>query len=118
MRALFDSGCSRSIILKKFTCKSKRTKLEEKDQVHYETYGGHFTSTAVASVALKFIEFNKYREKLINYNFQVDEYNRSKDSKYDMIIGADLMSDIGIDLLYSQKEKSVWVLLLMNMITY
>ena len=102
VRALFDSGCSRSIILKKFTCKSKRTKLEEKDQVHYETYGGHFTSTAVASVALKFIEFNKYREKLINYNFQVDEYNRSKDSKYDMIIGADLMSDIGIDLLFTE----------------
>ena len=43
-------------------------------------YGGHFTSSDVASVALKFIEFNKYKEKLINYKFQVDENNRSKDS--------------------------------------
>ena len=32
----------------------------------------------------------------------MDEYNRSKDSKYDMIIGADLMSDIGIDLLFTE----------------
>ena len=83
-------------------CKKKRTQLEEKDQIKYETYGGHFTSSAVASVFLKFIEFNKYKEKLINYKFQVDENNRSKDSKYDMIIGTDLMSDVGIDLLLTE----------------
>ena len=59
-------------------------------------------STAVASVALKFIEFNEYREKLINYYFQVDEYNCSKDSKYEMIIDSDLMSNLGIDLLFTE----------------
>ena len=57
---VFDSGCSKSIILKKFTYKKKHTELEDKDQVTYKTYGGNFTLTAVASVvALKFIVFDK-----------------------------------------------------------
>ena len=72
LRALLDSGCSKSIILREFTSKSRRRILDEKDHVRYKTYGGYFTSSAVASVPFKLIEFNTYKDKLINYKFQVD----------------------------------------------
>ena len=104
LRALLDSGCSKSIILKKFTCNSNRRRLDEKDHIKYETYGGYFTSASVASVAFKLIEFNTYKHKLINYEVQVDETQRSKDSSYDMIIGSDIMSDLDIDLLFSESR--------------
>ena len=73
LRALLDSGCSKSIILKKFTCNSNRRRLDEKDHIKYKTYGGYFTSASVASVAFKLIEFNTFKHKLINYKVQVDE---------------------------------------------
>ena len=105
LRALLDSGCSCSIILKKFTDKAKLTQLKEKDQFKYETYGGYFVSSAAASVSFKFVEFNKhYKNKLITYEFQGEKVNRSKDSTYDMIIGSDLMSDLDIDLLFSEQR--------------
>ena len=59
LRALFDSGCSKSIILKKFTESKQRTKLKPRDHIRYTTYGGTFNSTAKASVGLQFIEFEE-----------------------------------------------------------
>jgi hypothetical protein len=38
LRALLDSGCSKSIILKQFTEKKRRTKLMGRDRVEYATY--------------------------------------------------------------------------------
>lgn len=73
LQVLLDSGCSKSIILKKFTCNSNCRRLDEKDHIEYEAYGGYSTSASVASVAFKLIEFNTYKHKLINYKVQVDE---------------------------------------------
>jgi hypothetical protein len=39
LRALLDSGCSKSIILKQFTVKKRRTKLMGREQVEYATTG-------------------------------------------------------------------------------
>ncbi len=104
LRALLDSGCSKSIILREFTSKSRRRILDERDHVRYKTYGGYFTSSAVASVPFKLIEFNTYKDKLINYEFQVDSVQRSKDSNYDLILGSDIMNDLNIDLLFSENK--------------
>ena len=41
---------------------------------------------------------------LINYKFQVDEINKSKDSRYDMIIGNDILHDLGIDLMFFKER--------------
>ena len=81
-----------------------QTRLNEKDCCTYETYGGHFTSSSVALVAFKLVEFNKNKDLLINYKFQVDKVNKSKDSKYDMVIGNDILYDLQIDLLYSEER--------------
>ena len=104
LRALCDSGCSKSIILKEFTEKEKRRSLNEKESLKYKTYGGYFTSSAVASISFKLIEFNSYKNKLINYEVQVDSVQRRKDTNYDIIIGSDLMNDLNIDLLYSESS--------------
>ena len=36
----------------------------------------------------------------------MDEVNKSKDSRYDMIIGNDILHDLGIDLMFS--EERIW----------
>ena len=50
LRALLDSGCTKTIILKQFTEKSNRTYLPPDQQVKYKTYGGYFTSSLVANM--------------------------------------------------------------------
>jgi len=47
LRGLLDSGCSKSIVLKKFTSRETRVKLSKKDCIKYETYGGYFRSSVM-----------------------------------------------------------------------
>ena len=56
---LLDSGYTKSIILKKFTSPQVQTRLNEKDCCTYKTYGGHFTSSSVALVVFRLVEFKK-----------------------------------------------------------
>ena len=98
LRALLDSGCSKSIILKQFTEKSRRIKLIGRDRVEYATYGGKFHSKSSASVGFKLIEFENKQQ--INYKFQVDELQSSREARYDMIIGSDLLNELGINIRY------------------
>jgi predicted aspartyl protease len=99
LRALLDSGCSKSIMLKQFTEKKRRSKLMGRDQVEYAIYGGKFQSKSSASVGFKLIEFANKQQ--INYKFQVDEVQSSQESRYDMIIGSDLLNELSIDIQYS-----------------
>ena len=89
--ALLGSGCTKSIILKKFTLPKAQTRLNEKDCCTYKTYGGHSASSSVALIVFRLVEFNKNKGLLINYKFQVDKVNKSKDPKYDMIKGSDIL---------------------------
>ena len=91
VRAMFDSGCSKSIILKEFTAKKRRTLLSQKEQVRYETYGGKFVSKSTASVGFRLVEFAKNNDVKIEHEFQVDEQQKSRNSRYNMIIGSNLM---------------------------
>ena len=103
LRVLFDSGCSKTILLKMFTDKSKRKRLPEFKSTTYKTYGGYFRSSCLASVQFKFIEFGLLKDRVIEYEMQVDEMQQQKDTNYDMIIGSDLMYDLGISLDYYDK---------------
>ena len=80
-RALLDSGCSKSLILKDFTGRKERTELPKEKQITYQTHGGDFVSKSEASVAFRFIEFENNNNITIEHNFQVDEIHRSKNSK-------------------------------------
>ena len=72
LRALLDSGCTKTIILKQFTEKSNRIHLPPDQQVKYKTYGGYFTSTLVANIKFNFVEFDMYRDRAVEYKVQVD----------------------------------------------
>ena len=91
VRALFDSGCSKSIILKKFTESKRRTKLKPRDHIRYTTYGGTFNSTAKASVGLRFIEFEEKGKQTVEHEFSVNGTHYKHELSYDIIIGSDLM---------------------------
>ena len=97
LHCLLDTGCLKSIVLKKFTHKKQRTKLQEEDKVCYTTYGGKFESTKTATLPLRLVEFG---EETFSHEFQVDFQETG--GKYDMIIGSDIMEEQGIDILYSE----------------
>ena len=107
-RALLDTGCSKSIILKKFTERKRRTELSEKDKAVYTTYGGQFVSKSAASVGFRLVEFENNNEITIEHEFQVDEHHDHETAKYDMIIGSDLLWNIGVDISYN-KERVEWL---------
>ena len=64
LRGLLGSGCSKATILKKFTARNSRVKLNDKGCAKYETYGGYFKPSAAATVSLSLVEFTKYRHKV------------------------------------------------------
>ena len=66
LRVLLDSGCTNSIMLKHFTFPKARTQLNKEDCCQYESYGGNFTSSSIASVAFRLVEFNKNKDLSIN----------------------------------------------------
>ena len=86
-----------------FTDKKGRKRLPDFKSITYKTYGGYFTSSCLASVQFKFIEFGLLKDRLVEYEVQVDKLQQQKDTNYDMIIGSDLMDDLGIVLDYYDK---------------
>ena len=96
LRAVLDAGYTKSNTLKKFTLPKMWTRLKEKDCCWYKTYTCYFTSSSVASIVFRLVEFNKSKGLIINYMFQVDKLNKSKDSKYNMIIGSNILHDLNI----------------------
>ena len=89
LRCLLDTGCSKSIILKKFTESKRRIKQSKEDQIRYTTWGGSFDTHCKASVGFRLIEFEEKGKQTIEHEFQVDgtEYPKGKEPKYNMVIG-------------------------------
>ena len=103
-RCLLDTGCTKSMILKKFTDQKRRTKLSDKDSIKYETYGSSFKSSMTASVGFKMVEFKKQKNITVEYEFQVDETSDPDKQMYDVIIGNDLLYNMGVNILFKEKE--------------
>ena len=101
LRDLLDSGCSKTIIQKKFT-----TNLNKNSKaVKYQTYGGQMTSTATSNVEMKLIEFSS--SKTINFPCQVDGKTNAAEAPYDIILKSDFMEALEIDIRYS-KHCMTW----------
>ena len=98
LRCLLDTGCSKSIILKKFTESKRRIKQSKEDQIRYTTWGGSFDTHCKASVGFRLIEFEEKGKQTIEHEFQVDgtEYPKGKEPKYDMVIGNELLWNMGM----------------------
>ena len=53
------------------------------------------------------VEFDRNKDMLIIYKFQVDKVHKSKDFKYDLIIGSDILYNLQINLLFLE-ERIRW----------
>ena len=96
LRVLFDSGTTKSIVLKEFVSKLQ---LSKDSRVEWETKGGIFITEGTCTTTFSFPEFKNW--KGIEWQLHVDSMTKAKDSHYDMIIGGDLMSELGLDIKYS-----------------
>ena len=93
LRALLDSGGSGSLVTEKFT-KKLRTKRTNSDTV-WSTPGGTLSTNTKCSVEFSILELQDAR--LIKW----DMYVTKNLGAYDMILGRDLMTDLGIDIHFS-----------------
>jgi hypothetical protein len=102
MRVLFDTGCSSTIVNYKLVNKLKKTKSHH---TNWTTKAGNFKTDQ--KVKVKFIlpgAFHDNRD--IEWTCYVDGSGDNL-SRYDMIIGRDLIQELQMDFLFSDKLM-VW----------
>ena len=104
LKALLDSGTTSSMLLKKFVNKKKLSSFKTKP-VRWATLGGVYHTRRRGQVDIRLPEFSL--TKNIAWTFHIDESTNPELAQYDMIIGDDLMQELGIDLLYSTEIPSI-----------
>ena len=57
-----------------------------------------------ASVGFKMVEFESQSNNTIEYQFQVDETSDPDKQLYDVIIGNDLLYNMGINILFKERQ--------------
>ena len=97
IKILMDSGGTESIVIYKNVKKLKLKSVPAKD---WSTLGGHISTNLKVLVQFAMPELNDQR--LVTWEFNVTK----ADMAYDMIIGQDLLSSLGIDLCFSNHEIS------------
>jgi len=93
IRALLDTGTSATLLLRQFVQKGRASGYKQKPTL-WKTLGGNFTTSRKALVDFKFPELST--DKKVQWVTHIDHITNPKESAYDMIIGMDLMTDIGI----------------------
>jgi hypothetical protein len=96
LRCLIDSGSSGCIILNEFT---KGLQKEKSKSAKWTTKGGTFSTSAECAVPFYICDFST--QKRVQWTFHVDCTEKSSNLGYDMIIGRDLLSELGIDIMFS-----------------
>ena len=98
MRILLDSGCGATLVNQSFIRKLKTSKEKE---TKWTTKAGKFKTSRKCKVAFTLPAFHEHRE--INWNCYVDE-SPIESCHYDMIIGRDLMEELGMNIQFSTME--------------
>jgi hypothetical protein len=96
LRILFDTGCGGTLINQKLV---KHLKTSEVKGTTWQTKAGQFATNRKCRVTFTLPEFHKGRD--ITWTSYVDESNDTH-SRYDMIIGRDLLDELGMDFMFSQ----------------
>jgi len=105
IRALLDTGTSATILLKEFVAKGRAKSYKNPKKTQWRTLGGTFTTNRRALVDFKFPELST--TKSVSWICHVDHKTDPKTAQYDLIIGMDLMTDIGIYINTADKTV-VW----------
>ncbi len=93
IRALLDTGTTQTLVLKEFLPKTRAHSAKER-KLKGNTMGGTFTTKSRALIDFTFPEFSQ--SKKVTWICHVDDNMKSTNTTYDMIIGMDLMTAIGI----------------------
>ena len=101
MRILLDSGCAATLINQSLIGTLKTT---NEKKTKWTTKAGKFSTYRKCEITFTFPALHKHRE--ITWNCYVDESSADA-CMYDLIIGRDLMHEIGIDICFSTAEI-VW----------
>jgi hypothetical protein len=104
LRTLLDSGTSATMLLRKHVEPGRISKYKG-NPVKWTTLGCVYTTKRKALMEFQLPEFSL--NKSITWSCHVDETTDPKFAQYDMIIGDNLMQELGIDLLYS-KQLMIW----------
>jgi hypothetical protein len=100
VRILLDSGTTSTIVLREFIQNDHISSYKHKATL-WGTLGGVFQTKRKALFQLKLPEFSG--NKTISWTAHVDETTPADKAQYDVIIGSDLLEDLGIDLKYSDQ---------------
>jgi hypothetical protein len=93
MRSLLDTGTTATIILREFVSKG-RAHTNTKKRTKWKTLGGTFTTNYEPLLDLNFPEIST--SKVVTWQAHVDNKTSSKEAAYDMIMGMNFMTSIGI----------------------
>ena len=97
-RILFDSGCGGTLVNKSFVRKYKKISTTS---TNWTTKAGTFKTTRKVNCQFTLPEFHQGKD--ITWTMYVDDSDKRLNN-YDMIIGRDLLTELGIDLLFSSGE--------------
>lgn len=101
LRILFDTGCGATLVNHTLV---KRLRSKPTTTTRWSTKAGTFATTRKCKMTFVLPEFHPDRE--ITWQAYVDE-STEPTNRYDMIIGRDLLKELGIDFLFSQ-ELMTW----------
>ena len=96
MRILFDSGCAATLINSTLVKGLNKTRTAT---TNWSTKAGHFRTKYKCEIKFKMPAFYAHRD--IEWDSYV-ETSSPVENRYDLIIGRDLLQELGIDLLFSE----------------
>jgi transposase InsO family protein len=99
LKALIDTGSSGCIILNEFTAGIHHKKSEDAQQ--WMTKGGLFKTNGICPIKFYLPEFST--QECIKWKFHIDNSIQTVKSRYDVIIGRDLLEQLPLDIKFSDK---------------
>jgi hypothetical protein len=103
LRILLDTGSTATILLKHFVQPST-SKVYKGQTTTWKTMGGNFVTRQKRQIQFRLTEFNT--SKIVTWPCHIDETTNRKTAQYDMIIGTDLMTALGIVINFSTNKMS------------
>jgi hypothetical protein len=100
MRALLDTGTKATITLREFVGKG-RARTNTKKRTKWKTLGLTFTTNYESLLDFKFPELST--SKVVTWQARADDKTSSNEAAYDMVMGMDLMTSIGISVECEQR---------------
>ena len=102
MRILLDSGCAATLINHSLV---KTLDTTKENKTKWTTKAGEYSTHRRCEITFTLPELHKHRN--ITWKCYVDESDPESNS-YDLIIGRDLMHEIGIDICFSAAQVEGW----------